>query len=413
MSKMRKILQPQYVGKFKCLGPTCEDNCCIGWRVQIDKESYQRYRECPDEELRTKLDKKVTRVRTNPSDANYAKIKLNPDQGCPFLDKERLCAMQRKLGEKCLSITCTTYPRMSNSVNAVLEKSLTMSCPEAARLALLNPNLMEFDEAEEEASIRYNQGTVLNTEDVLKRILPQRYFWELRIFIISLLQNRSYQLWQRLIILGLFCNNVNQLVSEGKVQNIQVLIGNYVNRLELDIFRADLENIPNELTIQMELLKELADERVLSGVNNKRFLECFTEFLHGVRYEAGAKKEEIGSRYAAAYETYYKPFMEQREYILENYLVNYIFKNLFPVQGERHIFDNYVTLIVHYAMIKMLLIGLAGYHKENFGTEHVLKLIQSFAKVIEHNNVYIKRAFNLLKDNDMNTMPYMAILIKN
>ena len=94
---------------------------------------------------------------------------------------------------------------------------------------------------------------------------------------------------------------------------------------------------------------------------------------------------------------YYQPLMQQHEYILENYLVNYVFKNLFPVNGEKHIFDNYVLLIVHYAMIKMLLIGMAGFHKENFGIDQVIKLIQSFAKVIEHNNVYVKQAFQLLK----------------
>ena len=105
--------------------------------------------------------------------------------------------------------------------------------------------------------------------------------------------------------------------------------------------------------------------------------------------------------------------MAEHEYILENYLVNYVFKNLFPLSGEKRIFDNYVMLIVHYAMIKLLLIGMAGYHKENFSVDHVLKLIQSFAKTIEHNNAYLKNVSDLLRANKFNTMPYMAILIKN
>ena len=98
---------------------------------------------------------------------------------------------------------------------------------------------------------------------------------------------------------------------------------------------------------------------------------------------------------------------------MENYLVNYVFKNLFPFSGEKHIFDNYVMLIVHYAMIKMLLIGMAGFHKEKFKTEHVIKLIQSFSRTVEHNSAYLKKVNKLLRDNKFNTMPYMAILIKN
>ena len=154
-------------------------------------------------------------------------------------------------------------------------------------------------------------------------------------------------------------------------------------------------------------------ERIFTGVNSQRFLQCFTEFLHGIAYTAEAKKEEIGKRYAAAAADYYQPFIAEHEYLLENYLVNYVFKNLFPLSGEKHIFDNYVMLIVHYAMIKLLLIGMAGFHKENFSVDHVLKLIQSFAKTIEHNNAYLKNVSDLLKANKFNTMPYMAILIKN
>ena len=53
MAKTRTILQPQYVAKFQCIGPACEDSCCIGWRVQIDKDTYQNYRKCSDDELRS------------------------------------------------------------------------------------------------------------------------------------------------------------------------------------------------------------------------------------------------------------------------------------------------------------------------------------------------------------------------
>ena len=44
-----------------------------------------------------------------------------------------------------------------------------------------------------------------------------------------------------------------------------VLIETYQNRLDQDIFRSELDSIPNQLTIQMELMKELADERIFNG----------------------------------------------------------------------------------------------------------------------------------------------------
>ncbi len=409
----RRILQPQYVGKFKCRGPECEDSCCLGWQVFIDKDTYQQYRNCPDEILRSQMNENVKRIRTNAGVENYAKIKLNEDGSCPFLDDGKLCTIQRRLGEEYLSRTCTTYPRLTNIVNGVLERSLTMSCPEAAKLALLNPELMEFDETEEAAGIRFIAGTVVNTDEVNSGQPAAKYFWELRVFIISLLQNRSYLLWERLVILGLFCKNITDAVADGRVREIPLIIGTYLNRLEQGVYRQELTAIPDKMTIQMELMKELVEQRLFTGVNSQRFLECCGKFLQGIQYTADSKIEESGERYAAAYEKYYKPFMARHEYILENYLVNFAFKNLFPIQGEKHIFDNYIRLIINYAMIKMLLIGLAGYYQENFGFDQVVELIQSFAKVIEHNDNFMRQVFQLLKNNNMNTMAYMAILIKN
>jgi lysine-N-methylase len=359
------------------------------------------------------MDQRVTRNRSNATNENYAKIKLNAGGDCPFLDGEKLCAIQSKLGEEYLSVTCTTYPRIANTVNSSIEKSLTMSCPEAARLALLNSNLMAFDESEEDISIRSNSGKIINTNDIKVAHKPMRYFWELRIFIISLLQNRDFDLWHRLVILGLFCRNLDQLVSEANVSDIPQLIGTYLNQLDLGQFKEELDSIPNELTIQMQLMKEVADERIMSGVKSKRFMECFAEFLNGIDYSADATKAEIGKRYADAHDTYYQPVLKQHEYIMENYLVNYVFKNLFPFSGEKHIFDNYVMLVIHYAMIKMMLIGAAGFHKEKFSPNHVIKLIQSFSKTVEHSSAYLKNVFELVKANNFNTMPYMAILIKN
>lgn len=411
--KARKLLQPQYLNEFHCIGPECEDSCCIGWRVIIDKTTYQRYRECSDVELNQQMKEKVTRNRTNASTNNYAKIKLDSDGCCPFINEERLCAIQKRLGEEYLSVTCTTYPRITNTVNDTLEKSLSVSCPEAARKVLLNSSLMEFEQITEESSIRNANNIVINTNDFNVAHRPHKYFWELRIFTISVLQTREYPLWQRLIILGMFYNKLNQLIADAKVHEIPKLIGHYSNMILEGLFKEELQYIPNETTIQMELMKEIADEKIFGGIDNQRFLECFIEFLHGIQNTDEATKEEVGGRYTEAYNNYYQPYMNEHEYILENYLVNYVFKNIFPINGEKYVFDNYVMLIVHYSMIKMLLIGMAGFHKESFNTDHVLKLIQSFAKTIEHNNAYLKNVFTLLKSNNMTTMAYMAILIKN
>lgn len=411
--KKRPILVPQYMRNFKCIGSECEDSCCIGWRVDIDHETYKKYQKIRDEELTPLCEQYVKRNRAeNHGESNYAKVKLPKDRKCPFLNENMLCRMQLKRGEEYLSDVCTTYPRVVNIINGVLERSATMSCPEAARIALLNEDGIEFDEMEETVNTRNIVKSNINTHDLKHNNKPIKYLWELRVFTISLMQNRNYRLYERLIILGMFFKNLQERVSEGKVNDIPGLIASYTNVIEDGSLRESLSSIPVQYHIQMKLLKEIADERYFMGITSKRYLECFTTFLKGIEYTKDSSIEEIGERYQKAYKEYYEPFMDNHEYILENYLVNYVYKNLFPVSKEKSLFDSYMMMILHYSLIKLHLIGMSGFYK-GLTTDKVIMLIQSFAKTVEHNQKYLNGIANLMKQNEFNTMAYMAILIKN
>ncbi|MFX3640025.1 MAG: flagellin lysine-N-methylase, partial [Candidatus Pristimantibacillus sp.] len=96
-------------------------------------------------------------------DIAFAQIVMNHDRSCPFLSEDRLCNIQKTLGEKLLSITCDTYPRNYINVDSVLERSLSVSCPSAAELILLNEKPMQFDRIDTDVQLRNNQTPVLNT----------------------------------------------------------------------------------------------------------------------------------------------------------------------------------------------------------------------------------------------------------
>ncbi|MFD0770393.1 flagellin lysine-N-methylase [Bacillus sp. CGMCC 1.60114] len=410
-AKNRPLLVPHYMQQFSCIGSECEDSCCIGWRVDVDEDIYKKYQKSRDLELKPLFKKNVTRQRSNSSSTSYAKIKMEKGGRCSFLSEENLCKVQLNLGEEYLSNTCTVYPRSINSINGVIEKSATMSCPEAARLALLNPNGIEFDEIEEPASTRGFIGKHVKTDALQIANKPQKHFWELRIFSIQVIQDRSYTLAERLIILGMFYQKVQKQIDQGDVHGIPNAIAQFTNGMSNQGMKEQLDKIPTQLALQMKLCKELVDYRVSQSITNQRYLDCLKEMLEGIQYTEEATVEEVTAYYKKAYEEFYEPFMTEHEYILENYLVNYVFKNLFPL-GHKTLFNDYVMLVIHYSMIKLHLIGMAGFHKE-LTTDLVIKLIQSFAKTVEHNNVYLKRIFDLLNANELTTMAYMAILVKN
>ncbi len=182
--------------------------------------------------------------------------------------------------------------------------------------------------------------------------------------------------------------------------------------LEDGTFKEGLGDIPAQSNVQLELIKAMVDKKYREGISNQRFLDCYIETLSGLKYEEGSSFEELAKEYPSTYETYYKPFMDEKEYIMENYLVNYVYKNLFPFSGFPTMFDCYVMLVVSYAILKLHLIGMAGFHK-GLDEEKVVKLFQSFSKTVEHNKFFLKNLFDLLHKHGFTSMAYMAILIKN
>lgn len=54
---MSNLRIPEYVKEFKCIGAECEDDCCHGWSVFIDKDSYDSYKEDKNIEMKEKYDK--------------------------------------------------------------------------------------------------------------------------------------------------------------------------------------------------------------------------------------------------------------------------------------------------------------------------------------------------------------------
>jgi lysine-N-methylase len=405
-----EVLAPEYTFRFSCIGPECEDTCCRGWRVHIDKDTYRKYRRIRHPELRSILDKACTRNRSNPTSKTYAKLNMNQNGMCPLLSPEGWCRIHAELGAEYLSHVCWVYPRIIHEVDQVLECFLTFSCPEATRLALLDPKPMEFVQVPELGNDRSVPRQRVDTVDVRLARRLESYFWPLRHFVISLLQARSYTVWERLVILGLFMQKLESLQDEG-FRSVPGLIEQYCGTVPGGALRESLASVPVQETIQAKLARELVSERLRQSVSNKTYVQCLVETLVGLGVTGNTTDEAIGERYREAYQDHYSAYMSEREYILEHYLVNHVFKNLFPL-GGRGPFGEYVMLVIHYALIKMHLIGMAAFHK-GLTDELVIRLIYSFSRVIEHNPIYLNRIFRLLSQSGLNNMAYMAILIRN
>ena len=411
-AKTHRVLAANYMTKFNCIGSACEDCCCVGtWQVSVDKATFFKYRNLPPGPFKELLGKNVVRNRRNPSVENYAQVKFGNNHQCPFLSEDHLCRIQQNLGEAFLGKVCRIYPRVNNIVDGRIEKVATVSCPEAARVALLDPEGIRLEETFEAVDTPMNPRYRLLAEELHSGF--GKYFYELRALTVEVLQNRKYDLWERLMILGLFFQSVQKSIDMGANAEIPFIIEKYKNMAASGAFQDAFTAIPSVTVVQRKILKKLVDERLSLGNIEVRYFECFNEMLKGLDYVGDASEEQLEKAYQEALADCFPTFMQQYGYVMENYLVNYVFKNLFPLGGEKRVFDNYVVMILHYSLLKMHLLGMLRFHGQNLNMDHIIKLIQSFAKVVEHTPAYVKRILQLVKDDQMNNLSYMAILIKN
>jgi lysine-N-methylase len=151
-------LIPDYMKSFQCIGSACEDSCCHGFGVEIDKLTYLKYAHTKEKELKPILNTILKLIDKNRTDMRYAYLEYPEDKRCPMLTEEGWCSIQQKLGEDALSLTCHSYPRVTNEIFQQIEKGATTSCPEIAHLALLNQNGISFEQFEEDDTVRNSVG---------------------------------------------------------------------------------------------------------------------------------------------------------------------------------------------------------------------------------------------------------------
>lgn len=219
MGKKFKSLYPEYYDEFKCIGGSCEDSCCVGWDIDIDKITFRKYYKVQDSEMKRMFQKNVHNNEESFSDdVDYGKVKLKSDKRCPFLDCDNYCVIHSKLGEDYLSNVCTCFPRITNLVDGCYERSLDVACPEAARILLLKEDGIKFKESEEVIGKHIISNQVDTKAKELKNSLA-KYFKEIREVSIKIIQNRNLDLSERLYILGEFINGLED-ESESNFNNI-------------------------------------------------------------------------------------------------------------------------------------------------------------------------------------------------
>lgn len=149
---MKALIAPSYYPTFSCSADRCKNNCCIGWEIDIDPETYKSY-----QTLSGPLGKRMENAIS--LEGEFPHFRLDAKERCPFLANNGLCDIISALGEDALCNICKDHPRFRNHYSGTIEIGLGLCCEEAARLILtqtekvrlipLNSKEQKYDQEEQ------------------------------------------------------------------------------------------------------------------------------------------------------------------------------------------------------------------------------------------------------------------------
>lgn len=371
-----KIFMPKYMADFKCIGPKCTDTCCANWDINIDENTYNKYLNS-NHDFKKLLQGKFKENKGNHDFFNKGFMTLKEEYKCSFLNDNMLCDIHSNFGEKNLCITCKNYPRVFNIIDNIYEKSALPSCPEVCNKGFLNKEKMEFIEEEhdiDEESIKINRIIDVEAFEDTQSLI--KYFWEIRVSSINIMQLREFSIEERLIILKNFYDEIEMFYKD---QNF--------NKLE-DLLEEFNENLVDYNNYNLESFREDDDFFISLGNNNhiekikslklKNIAYSYRTWIIDKKNICESLKENTTS--SLKFNSY--------SYIIENYLVNQIFKNIFPFNKGENLRLSVNELLNTYRIIKAYVIGISAVTNNEISDTLIINVIQALSKDMEHNTVF-------------------------
>ena len=355
--------RPDYYDKFQCIADKCEDTCCAGWQIVIDEESLEKYRKLKGDYIW----KVMSCV-----DWESGTFRQDNKKRCAFLNPDNLCDLYKNAGECSLCKTCREYPRHTEEFEDVREVSLSISCPEVARILMEKMEPVEYisyEVPEEEETEDYS-----DFDPFLFSILEDS-----RKEMLAILQDRKLPLKNRaMLVLGMahdMQGRVNRqdmfdcfsVIEKYTTENARRYIEKYLAKKD-EVSNAKMMRELFDLLYELELLRD-----DWNGVLDKT---KDTLFCSGAEFFAKMKEE-----FAA-----WKEQNPEIDIQLEQIMVYFLFTYYPGAVYDGAIFAKAQMAVFCTWMVELLWMAHWLNHGKQLSFGERIKLLYRFSREVEHSD---------------------------
>lgn len=357
---------PDYYKKFKCIGGECEDNCCAaGWQITIDDESLEKY-ETMEGEIGVRL-----RNSIDWENGMFEQF----EHKCALLNENGLCDVYCDAGEDKMCILCQRYPRHYEEFENVREISLSVSCPEAAKIVLGNRGKVGFYTETDEEEEEYEDFDYLMYTKLL----------DIREIMLDVLHERKGSVAHRISKLLDIVHGIQGLIDKDEIFGI-----------DEQEQRALTEQINyRRYTGKMELRQEYMAEMMQNLHRLEVLRPTWTDFIREVQsiLYVYLDAEEYG-KLCEEFDSFYGERMQEYEQLMSYFIYTYFCGAVYDYEVESKLrFGIAAVLIIHEMDMAM------WYKNKDLTFEEQVGLVHNYSMEIEHSDLNLDDMERMVMNN--------------
>lgn len=386
--------QPKFYRDFHCMGGECPCCCCTSWNIYWDETEFDKLMTADSSPTfkQQVINNFVNVLSSKGKPTAQYMIKFN-ENGCPFLDCDNYCSIQKKYGEEYLSKVCRIYPRLIFINHPIAYRTVHSSCFYAMKLLCENPKSMQLVNAPID-----NPDKILSEQledDVFIKKHPiSKYHKEIFEFFYDIISNTKRSAETSLVLGALAAQKLTEYELRGEIDHIPQVIKALRPQLNATTIPSFEKAKPNSNIFPV------IPGKIIDTEKDFHFLDCL---------KTNGEFDPIKMQPSAIY---VNKHFEKNPHILRNIALNFLFEGRFPLTSfDNTIFENYSYLVAAIACEKLMAIGAVC---RDQGITDGIYIAMSFIVRSLYHKLHFKpkQVIDILKENGCSSPSYLAMMLK-
>jgi lysine-N-methylase len=234
---------------------------------------------------------------------------------------------------------------------------------------------------------------------------------EVRIFCINLMRTRELALWQRLALLGTFCDTLSRECAAGRQDALPAMLAEFAGLVASGELLASLDQIQPDHGAQAMVFATLWAEKGFDTPS--RFQQAVIRQI-SEKLGADAQGQVSADTLVAVYVRGLARLDEalaDAPFLLENYLLNEIFSRLFPFNTQ-DAYDSFLVLGARFGLLRLLLAAQCSTEGALPAIPELLAAVHLHCRRFQHDGNYTARVHQSMRDSGWASLDKLVMLLR-